>query len=157
MLRLKSAIEEKVAEIVERAGRKDGIEPVEVHWIGAGKKRVLRVFIDKPTGITHADCEMISQYVGTVLDVEDVVPGGSYTLEVSSPGVDRKLTRPKDYERFVGHKIKMVLRAPEAAKKYVEGTLLAFSDGVITLQPPRGEPLRIPLAEVERANLKFEW
>ena len=154
---MKPAIEERVAEIVERAGRKDGIEPVEVHWIGTGRKRVLRVFIDKPSGVSHADCEMISQYVGTVLDVEDVVPGGSYTLEVSSPGVDRKLIRPKDFERFVGQKIKMVLKEPEAANKYLEGILSAFSDGVITLQPPRGEPLLIPLAKVERANLKFEW
>jgi len=154
---MKSAIEEKVTEIVERAGRQEGIEPVEVRWIGAGKKRVLRVFIDKPSGITHADCEMISQYVGTVLDVEDVVPGGTYTLEVSSPGVDRKLTRPKDFERFVGHKIKLVLKVPKGASKYLEGSLAAFSDGVITLQPIRGETLQIPLAEVERANLKFEW
>ena len=63
-------------------------------------------------GVTHADCEFISQNVGTILDVEDVIPGARYTLEVSSPGVERKLTKPREFERFVGQKVKVVLRQP---------------------------------------------
>ena len=66
----------------------------------------MRISIDKPDGVTHADCELISQQVGTILDVEDVVPG-HYTLEVSSPGVERKLLKPKDYKRFQGKKAKI--------------------------------------------------
>ena len=66
---------------------------------------MLRISIDKPEGVTHADCELVSQQVGTILDVEDVVPG-HYTLEVSSPGVERKLFKPKDFERFQGKKAK---------------------------------------------------
>jgi ribosome maturation factor RimP len=154
---MKEAIIEQVTQIVERAGKPDGIEPVEVQWLGGGAHRVLRIFIDKPEGVTHGDCERISEYVGTVLDAEDVIPGGSYTLEVSSPGVERKLSRPKDFERFAGRKVKLVVREPIENRKSWEGTLTAFSDGVIVLEPAKGEPIRIPLEQVERANLKFEW
>lgn len=148
---------DKVVAIVERAGREEGIEAVEVKWVGAGRNRLLKIFIDKPAGVTHADCEMVSQYVSTVLDAEDAVPGGSYTLEVSSPGVERKLTRPRDYERFVGQKVKIVLREPLEKRKLWEGVLAAFADGVVTVQPDRGDPVRIRLDQVDRANLKFEW
>lgn len=157
---MKAAWIDKVYEIVDRAGRKDGIEAVEVDWLGAGKNRMLRIYIDKPEGVTHGDCEMISHYVSTVLDAEDVVPGPAYTLEVSSPGVERKLAKPKDFERFQGKKVKIVLRAPISdhdERTYWEGTLAGFAEGVITLQPAKGEPAAIPLELVERANLKFEW
>ena len=63
-------------------------------------------------GISHSDCERVSQQLSVMLDVEDLVPGPSYTLEVSSPGVERKLTKPRDFERFVGKKVKVALRAP---------------------------------------------
>ncbi len=148
---------DKVTEIVERAGRHDSIEAVEVQWLGAGRNRLLRIYIDKPGGVTHADCEMISQYVSTVLDTEDLVPGGSYTLEVSSPGVERKLTRPRDFERFVGQKIKVVLREPVESRKVWDGTLAAFDGSAITLAPEGHDPIGFPLSSVERANLKFEW
>ena len=153
----KSAIIEKVTGIVERAGRSTGIEPVEVQWLGSGSNRVLRIYIDKPEGVTHADCEQISEYVGTVLDVEDVIPGSSYRLEVSSPGVERKLIGAKDYERFVGKKVKVVVREPVQDRKTWEGTLAGFSEGIVVVEPAKGSPVRIPLEQVERANLKFEW
>ncbi len=76
-------IVERVGEIAERVGASEGIEVVEVQLAGAGKSRLLRIFIDKPGGVSHADCEFISNNVGTVLDVEDVIPGDTYTLEVS--------------------------------------------------------------------------
>ncbi len=153
---------DKVSEIVDRAGREDGIEAVEISWLGGGNNWLLRIYIDKLEGVTHGDCEMISHYVGTVLDAEDVIPDGvSYTLEVSSPGVERKLSKPKDFERFTGKKVKIVLREPLAAaedkRTFWEGTLAGFKEGVITLQPAKGEPAAIPLERVERANLKFEW
>ncbi len=154
---MKQALIDKVIEIVDRAGRPDGIEAVEVQLAGAGASRLLRIYIDKPEGVTHGDCQMISGAVSSVLDAEDLVGGGQYTLEVSSPGVERTLTRPRDFERFTGQKIKVVLKEAVQDRKVWDGKLASFTDGVITLQPDRGEPIEFPLERVERANLKFEW
>ncbi len=87
---------DKVRAIAERVAASSGLETVEVELRGGGKARMLRIVIDKPTGVTHEDCANLSREVGTILDVEDVIPGASYTLEVSSPGLDRKLFRPAD-------------------------------------------------------------
>ena len=118
---------------------------------------MLRISIDKPGGVTHADCEFISRETGEVLDAEDWIPGGKYTLEVSSPGVERKLSKPKDFERFAGQKAKIVLREPVANQSRWEGTLAGFADGMILLEPAPGEVIQIPLSQVSKANLKFEW
>jgi ribosome maturation factor RimP len=152
-----AAIVEKVRAIAERVAASEGLEVVDVELVGAGAHRTLRLFIDKPQGVTHADCEIVSQQVGTILDVEDVIPGGRYTLEVSSPGVERKLSRPRDFERFVGQKVKIVLREPLENRRQFIGTLAGFSEGVITLEPAAGQPVRFPLEAVEKANLKFDW
>jgi len=154
---MKEVIIAKVTEIAERVGRSEGIEIVEVQLLGGGGRRLLRIFIDKPEGVSHADCETISQQVGTILDVEDVIPGASYVLEVSSPGVERKLAGPKDFERFVGRKAKVLLREPVDNRRNWEGVLAGFSQGVITLEPAPGKPVCFHLEQVERANLKFEW
>jgi len=95
--------------------------------------------------------------VGTILDIEDVIPGGSYNLEVSSPGVERKLSKPRDFERFLGQKAKVTLREPVENQRHWEGTLAGFEDGQITLEPQAGKIIRFPLAQVAKANLKFEW
>lgn len=147
----------QVTEIAARVGSAEGIEVVEVEFLGGGKNRLLRIYIDKPGGVSHADCEFMSQQVGAVLDVEDVVPGSGYTLEVSSPGVERKLVKPGDYERFAGQKIKVLLREPVDNQRRWEGTLVALSEGVVTLESAPGKQIRFPLERVERANLKFEW
>ena len=106
---------------------------------------------------SHADCEFVSQQVGTILDIEDVIPGAHYTLEVSSPGVERKLTQPREFERFVGHKVKVVLREPVENQRHWMGALTGFAEGIITLEPSPGRSVRFPLEQVEKANLKFEW
>src|SRR5580700_809606 len=147
----------KVQEIAERVGSTAGIEIVDVQLLGGGGSRLLRIFIDKPEGVTHGDCEFISQQVGTILDVEDVIPGQRYTLEVSSPGVERKLTKPREFERFVGQKVKVVLRQPIENQRHLTGTLKSFAAGVITLEPGPGKSVQFPLEQVEKANLKFEW
>ena len=95
--------------------------------------------------------------MGTILDVEDVIPGGRYTLEVSSPGVERKLTKPRDFERFVGQKVKIVLRQPVENQRHWVGALKSFAEGIITLEPSPGRSVQFPLDQVEKANLKFEW
>lgn len=143
--------------IADRVGASEGIEIVDVELKGGGPQTLLRIFIDKPEGVSHGDCEFMSKQIGTILDVEDVMPGGSYTLEVSSPGLERRLKKPGDFEKFLGRKAKVVLREPIAARRHWEGTLAGFSDGVIKLEPATGEPVEFELALVERANLKFDW
>jgi ribosome maturation factor RimP len=147
----------KIAEIAERVGGAEGIEIVGVDLLGAGRGRLLRIVIDRPNGVSHGDCELISQQVGTILDVEDVIPGDSYTLEVSSPGLERKLSRPRDFERFLGQKARVVLREPVENQRRWEGKLAGFSEGIVALEPSAGKVIRFPLAQVEKANLKFDW
>jgi ribosome maturation factor RimP len=166
---------DQVREVVERVATPNGLEVVEVELRGGGKARMLRIVIDKPSvssdglgGVTHEDCANLSREVGTILDVEDALPGGSYVLEVSSPGLDRKLSRPKDYERFVGSRIKLTTRVPVHGNKHFEGRLQSFQNGLLTLEmsPSRnkvrpGDPppqkLEIELAKVEKANLVPEF
>ncbi len=117
-----------------------GLEVVDVEFRGSGPARMLRVFLDKPgaaggdplAGVTHGDCANFSREFGTILDVEDALPG-SYTLEVSSPGLDRKLTKARDFERFVGSRMKLTLRQPVNNNRYFEGRLEAFQEGRLTL------------------------
>jgi ribosome maturation factor RimP len=155
---------EKVREIAERVAASGGLEVVEVELRGGGKARMLRIVIDKPSGVTHEDCANLSREVGTILDVEDAVPGGSYTLEVSSPGLDRKLTRPADYERFAGSRVKLTTLQPVNGNRHFEGRLESFQHGHLTLdlsaakkkrrpEPGAAEKLEIELANVEKANL----
>src|ERR1041385_1511871 len=155
---------EKVREIAERVAASSGLEIVEIDLRGGGKARMLRIVIDKPSGVTHEDCANLSREVGTILDVEDAVPGGSYTLEVSSPGLDRKLLKASDYERFTGSRVKLMTRQPVNGNRHFEGKLESFHDGRLTLDttPVRkkakvtdGAPqkLEIELANVEKANL----
>jgi len=147
----------RVTEIAERVGAPEGIEIVDVEFKGAGKRRVLRIFIDRPEGVSHAECEFISRNVGTILDVEDVVPGGSYILEVSSPGLERPLRKAADYQRFRGRRVKIVLREPVAGQRLWEGTLAGLDGDVVTLETEQESPVRFELAQIQRANLKFEW
>ena len=151
-----TAILSKIEAIAERVAEPEGIEIVEIELKGGGKNRFLRISIDKPEGVTHGDCELISHQVGTVLDVEDVVPG-AYTLEVSSPGVERKLQKYKDFERFIGKKIKAILREPVENSRRWEGTLASCADGLIILEVAEGKTIQFPFDQVEKANLKFEW
>jgi ribosome maturation factor RimP len=152
---MRPAITSKIEEIAQRVAAPEGIEVVEVEVKGGGKNQFVRISIDKPDGVNHADCELVSQQVGAILDVEDVVPG-HYTLEVSSPGVERKLLKLRDYERFEGKKAKVTLRAPVDNQRHWEGILAGCVDGVISLDA-NGRQIRFPFEQVEKANLKFEW
>ena len=159
---------EHVREIAERVTASSGLELVELEFRGAGgKARMLRLFIDKPGGVTHADCEAVSREVGTILDVEDAVPGASYTLEVSSPGLDRKLVRPEDFARFVGSRVKLTTREPIEGNRFFEGRLESFQGATLVLamsagKAKRGKPeqparrLEIAFSNVEKANLEPE-
>lgn len=156
---------EKIRNIVTRVAGTYGVEVVEVDLRGGGKARTLRIIIDKPEGVTHEDCASVSREVSTILDVEDVVPGGPYTLEVSSPGLDRKLTGAKDYIRFTGSRIKLMTREPVNGNRHFEGRLHGFADGRLSLEilsgkkKPKpghqtpGQMVEIELGNVEKANL----
>src|SRR6516165_2325376 len=127
---MQEGVVSKIEQIALRVTESEGMELVEVEVKGGGNQRLVRIWIDKPAGITHGDCELVSQQVGTILDVEDVVPGGRYTLEVSSPGVERKLLKPADYLRFQGKKAKVTLREPVDGRRNWEGRLAGMEDGV---------------------------
>jgi ribosome maturation factor RimP len=155
---------DQVRAIVERVASSQGLEVVEVELRGGGKARMLRIFIDKPNGVTHEDCTSVSREVGTILDVEDAMPGGPYTLEVSSPGLDRKLSRPADFERFQGSRVKLTTRDEVNGNRHFEGRLERFESGRLTLdmaearkkfrpKEPSVQKLEIELANVEKANL----
>src|SRR5256885_3282168 len=158
---------DRVREVAERVAASSGLEVVEVEFRGGGKSRMLRIVIDKPgtpgqVGVTHEDCANMSREVGTILDVEDAVPGGSYLLEVSSPGLDRKLVRPADYERFTGSRVKLTTRNPVNGNRFFEGKLESFQQGRLTLDMSTArkkfrsdgeQRLEIDLANVEKANL----
>src|ERR1051325_1256498 len=147
----------KIEEIAKRVAGSEGLELVEVEVKGGGTHRFVRISIDKPGGVTHGDCELVSQQVGTILDVEDVVPGGRYTLEVSSPGVERKLLKPQDYERFRGKKAKLTLREPVEGRRNWEGTIAGFAEGLVQMETQPGATMQFPFEQIQKANLKFEW
>lgn len=154
----REAVIARVTEIVERVGLSEQIEVVDVEFSGAGKARLLRIYIDKPEGVTHSDCEFVSKQAGLLFDSEDVIPGETYDLEVSSPGVERKLHKPADFRRFVGKKARIFLNEPVEDQKNWEGTLRGLEEeNVVALEPSSGRLVRIPLQYVRRANLKFEW
>jgi ribosome maturation factor RimP len=180
---------DKIRQIAERVAGSSGLEVVEVEVCGSGKHRMLRVFIDRPgavpaadrpcedrpyedrpyedrpDGVTHEDCSKFSRDFGTIVDVEDAVPGGSYVLEVSSPGLDRKLTKAADFERFRGQRVKLTTREPVNNNRHFEGKLESFENGKLLLdlsaarkkkmRPKEGAAAKVEigLGNVEKANL----
>jgi len=149
---------DRVTEIARRAAERAGVEVWDVELVGAGKNRVLRIFLDKSEGITLADCETVSQYASELLDSEDVMADDSYQLEVSSPGVERKLARPEHFARFAGHKARIALREPVEQRRRWEGVLAGVEEpGVIVLTAGPDQTIRIRMDQIEKANLKFEW
>ena len=153
---MREDIASKIEEIARRVAGSEGLEVVEVEVKGGGNNRLVRIAIDKPEGVTHGDCEVMSQQVGTILDVEDVVPG-RYTLEVSSPGVERKLIKPQDYERFQGKKAKITLRDAVEGRRNWEGTLAGVAGDAVMVETEPGKTREFPLNQIQKANLKFEW
>ena len=155
---------DQVRAIAERVAASLGLEIFDIELRGGGKSRMLRIFIDKPAGVTHEDCANLSREVSTIIDVEDAMPGGAYVLEVSSPGLDRKLFRPADFERFQGSRVKLTTKDPVNGNRHFEGRLEHFESGRLTLDLAEArkkfrpkdtaeQKLEIELANVEKANL----
>jgi ribosome maturation factor RimP len=180
---------EKVRAAAERVARSEGLEVVDVEW-KVGKQRFLRVYIDrvpvKPVaglpvsgadgqvaetdprpdygGVGHLDCEKVSQQLSVILDVEELIPGEvGYILEVSSPGLDRELKRPQDFERFVGRLAKISTVEAIGDAKFFEGRLAGFADGKVRMELKGGSKdkearvVELPVEAIRKANLVVEW
>jgi ribosome maturation factor RimP len=153
---------DKVREAAERVARSLGLEIFDVEW-KVGKQRFLRVYIDRlpgpsnpeNAGITHKDCERVSEQLSVLLDVEELVPGPSYVLEVSSPGMDRKLIRPADYQRFAGRLARIWTTEPVENQQFFEGRLAGF-DGSQVKIAVKDREISVPFAGIRKANLVVE-
>ena len=155
---------ERLAESVAESA---GLEIVDVELRGSGRHQLLRITIDKPAsapdqGVTHADCELVSREMSSRLDAEDLI-AHSYELEVSSPGVERKLKKWRDWERFPGQKAKVILKEPvNGDLKHFTGTISGTNqEGAngpeISMLVDHGREVTFPFELVDRANLKFDW
>ena len=148
---------ENIAESVARAS---GLELVELELKGSGRNQLIRITIDKPEGVTHADCETVSRQMSARLDAEDPIDN-SYDLEVSSPGVERKLKKWQDWERFQGRKAKVVLKQPVGELKHFDGIISRTSEDSgaheVTVSLAGGREVTFPLDQVDKASLKFDW
>ena len=166
---------ERIRAAAERVARSEGLEVVDVEW-KIGRQRFLRVYIDRPWppatpsgqddgeagavgGISHADCERVSQQLSVILDVEDLVPGPRYILEVSSPGLDRKLFKPEDFERFKGRLAKISTVEPIGDAKFFEGRLAGYVNGMVRmeLKGRDAKTVEVPFAAIRKANLVVEF
>jgi ribosome maturation factor RimP len=173
---------EKIREAAERVARSEGLEIYDVEW-KVGKQRFLRVIIDRvpkaaavtddaglvlapaqareggQLGVSHADCQSVSQQLSVIFDVEELIPGPGYILEVSSPGMDRALRNPGEYERFRGRMAKISTTEPVEDEKYFEGRLAGLRDGKVRLEL-KGKVARVvelPLENIRKANLMVEF
>jgi ribosome maturation factor RimP len=172
---------EKIRAAAERVARSEGLEVVDVEW-KIGKQRFLRVYIDRVpkffaavsdaagtlnaeapseslANISHADCERVSQQLSVILDVEELIEGPGYTLEVSSPGLDRELKKAADFQRFAGRLAKIYTNEPVENAKFFEGRLKGFADGKVRMEL-KGRDARVvelPLDTIRKANLVVEF
>jgi ribosome maturation factor RimP len=147
---------EQTKALVQKIVSSEGLELVGVELKGSLNNRVLRIFIDKPSGITHDDCQRVSDQVGTELDVENLIQG-SYTLEVSSPGLTRKLSRKEDFERYRGRLVKLQTTQPVDGAKGFRGILTEFDGETVSLQLQGGKMVQIPFGWISKANLDIEF
>ncbi len=158
---------EKIHKVAVDVAQSAGCELYDIEMVGAGANRVLRVFIDKPeVGIGIEDCSNVSKGLNEVLDSEDIVPGGEYNLEVSSPGLDRRLRTENHFKKVIGKKVAIQLsqnlgslgaqeKSIQAMKKF-ESDLASVEDGCIVFDL-KNEKMKIPLNAVEKAKLVFEF
>jgi ribosome maturation factor RimP len=145
---------DRIRDAAERAARAAGVEVVDVEW-KIGKQRFLRVYIDRPEGVSHRDCQAVSEQLGVLLDVDDLVPGPRYVLEVSSPGLDRKLTKPSEFDRFRGRLARISTMEPVENAKFFEGRLAGYADGRVKIEV-QGRLIELPFAGIRKANLVVE-
>jgi ribosome maturation factor RimP len=151
-------LDPRIREIIERVTDREGLELVHAEMTGGRANAFLRIYIDKPGGVTHEDCARVSDQVGLILDVEDLI-AHSYTLEVASPGLDRGLYKPGDYERFAGNPAHIKLTEPLAGQRNFRGTLIGLDreGGLAALvEDESGRRHRLPLDKIAKAHVELE-
>ena len=146
-----SALEKQVESLLRPIVEDMGYEFWGCEYVPAGRHATLRIYIDKPAGVTVDDCADVSHEVSGVLDVEDPVPG-AYNLEISSPGLDRPLMSPAHFDRYVGEEIQLRSAAPVMGRKRFKGVLAAVTDEGVEVEVD-GERYFIPFEDIEKANL----
>jgi len=156
---VQEAVAPRVQALAEPLARSLGLELVDIEYLREGPSWILRIFIDKPGGVNLDDCSAFSHALGPALDVDDVV-GTAYALEVSSPGLERPLKKPKDFERFAGKRVKVKTFAPlpSAAgpgQKSFQGILVGLKGDLVELEA-EGKPVRIPISAIAKAHLMVD-
>jgi len=151
---MEKEIKEKIKEIIEIPILKKNMELVDLEWRRERNGWVLRIFIDKPGGITIADCVKISSIVGEILDKENIIHR-SYILEVSSPGIERPLVKKEDYERFKGEKAKITLKTPVSGRRNFTGIILGIKKDLVQIEV-EGRIWEFSLDNIKKANLQPE-
>jgi ribosome maturation factor RimP len=148
-------IQERIREIVGRVAEEHGFEHVHTEVGVLGRNAAVRVFIDKPGGVTHEDCSAVSRHVGTVLDVEDFI-SSTYTLEVSSPGLERGLYKREDYERFAGRQAKVRTRDAVNGQRNFRGRILSVEGDRVVFDDATSGRVALPLDGIKKANLEID-
>jgi len=146
---------EKIREMAHRVAASEGLHLVDAEIKGGNSNPLLRVYIDKAGGVSHADCALVSEQLSALLDVEDLFPG-RYVLEVSSPGLDRILTKPSDFTYFVGRRARLVLKEAATEQKVWEGRLAGFENGRVRLDQGEQGVQEFDLANIRKARLVVE-
>jgi ribosome maturation factor RimP len=149
------SIEARVQEIAERVAIDHGLELVHAEVAGPENKPIVRIFIDKQQGVTIEDCSEVSTHLGTILDVEDFIHA-SYTLEVSSPGLERGLYKRADFERFAGSQVKLKSRQPIGGQRNFRGRLLGLDGDDVLLEDRTSGQVRVPFDWITKANLEVD-
>ena len=149
-------LDPRIHEIIERVATREGLELVHAEMVGGRNNAVLRIYIDKLGGVNHEDCATVSEQVGLILEVEDLIPH-QYVLEVASPGLDRGLYKPSDYERFAGLPAHIKLTAPLDGQRNFHGTLIGIEgEDMALLEDETGKRHRLPLGLITKANVEIE-
>jgi ribosome maturation factor RimP len=147
---------DRVRQILDPIIESVGVSLWDLEFHKQGPRWLLRIYIDRDEGgVTLNDCETVSRDLSAVLDVEEVIPH-SYTLEVSSPGLDRALLRPEHFERFTGSLVRVKTFQLVNGQKVFRGRLLGLEDGVVKLELQEGPVIEVPLADITKASLEVD-
>lgn len=148
-------VEDKIRELAGPVTEGFGLELVDVVFTTEHGRRILRIYIDKPGGVTVDDCERVSREMSTVLDVEDPIPQ-SYALEISSPGLDRPLKTEKDFARFAGHKARIKSKQPIEGRRNFKAVIDSATGGQVSVTDFDGKKFTIDISNIEKAKLEIE-
>ena len=151
----KTVLIEQLEQLTAPVLAEHGAELVDLQFVHEHGQWILRYFLDKEKGITLDDCATISDHIGRILDAADVIPQ-HYSLEVSSPGINRPLKNEADYRRFIGEQVDMTLYAPMNGRRHFKGTLQSVNNGVVVVQEAPQQSFALSLADVAKARLNPE-